>query len=119
VEVVVRFTDGGKTTDKLIRATSVEDLKRAVNHTLAMFDAADALDAQIAVGPFDPIMAPPPPPPPPDPKDVEKAEWNVALAKLRRVAELAALGVIDAAAVEEFRAPVRDGYKVEYVTGGK
>lgn len=92
VAVVVNYTDGQTTLSESYRATTPDLLKQTVLNRLASLTAADEGFAKIAVGPVVPDV---PPPPDPSPVDEKRAAFFAALAELRKLNDVLALGVID------------------------
>lgn len=114
VEFAVRYSDGVKTKDELLRAPDLQSLKRSVASRLASLESGDVAFAAVPLGAFDPTIAPPDPP---IPADVAFDVWIRKFNRLRRVQELISLSVLTGleAGVVSLRDDVKNTFLPSYI----
>src|SRR4026207_2161074 len=90
VEFAIRYSNGTKTKDELVRASDVLSLKRAIETRLASLEAGDIAISAVQLGLFDPTITVQPP----DPADVAFEIWLRKFNRLKKVQELITLSVL-------------------------
>ena len=110
VEFAVRYSDGTKSKQELIRANTETDLKYRIADTIERLNASDVV-FQTPTGPITATK------PTDTVEDTAFNTWLRKLNRLRRVQELITLGVLtgNEAAVTNLRNDVKDTLQVAYI----